>query len=118
MPHDTEAKKLEFDLADFGIINLETAFAVANTTLADVLSVEQLVEKFTSGPRRILRLPEPNIALGEAANLTLFNPDITWTPAAAATKSKSKNSPFFGRQLKGKVIGTIHKGQVVLHSSF
>ena len=54
IPHDTEAKKLEFDLADFGIINLETAFAVANTTLTDVLSVEQLVEKFTSGPRHIL----------------------------------------------------------------
>ena len=115
MPHDTEAKKLEFDLADFGIINLETAFAVANTTLSDVLSVEQLVEKFTAGPRRVLRLPEPRIAVGEAAHLTLFNPTTTWTPTAAATKSKSKNSPFFGQQLKGTVIGTIHKGQVVLH---
>lgn len=118
MPHDSEAKKLEFDLADFGIINLETAFAVANTTLTDVLSVEQLVEKFTSGPRRILRLPEPRIAVGEAASLTLFNPNATWTPTAAATKSKSKNSPFFGQQLTGEVIGTIHMGQVVLRQSF
>ncbi|GAA4428412.1 dihydroorotase [Pontibacter saemangeumensis] len=114
MPHDTEAKKLEFDLADFGIINLETAFAVASTTLRDVLTVEQLVDKFTSGPRRILRLPEPRIAVGEAANLTLFNPNATWTPTAEATKSKSKNSPFFGQQLRGEVIGTIHQGQVVL----
>ncbi|WP_161889323.1 dihydroorotase [Pontibacter russatus] len=118
IPHDTEAKKLEFDLADFGIINLETAFAVANTTLTDVLSVEQLVEKFTSGPRRVLRLPEPVIAVGEAANLTLFNPGAAWTPIAAATESKSGNSPFFGQQLKGKVLGTIHKGQAVLSQSF
>ncbi|GAB3526445.1 dihydroorotase [Pontibacter brevis] len=118
MPHDTEAKRLEFDLADFGIINLETSFAVANSTLSGVLSTEQLVAKFTSGPRRVLRLPEPQIAEGETASLTLFNPDIAWTPSEATTKSKSKNSPFFGQELKGKVIGTIHKGQVVLNQSF
>jgi dihydroorotase len=114
MPHDTESKNLEFDLADFGIINLETSFAVANSMLYGVLTTEQLVEKFTSGPRRILRLQEPRIAEGEAANLTLFNPDTAWSPSAAATKSKSRNSPFYGQQLKGRVIGTIHKGQVVL----
>ncbi len=114
MPHDTEAKKLEFDLADFGMINLETAFAVANTTLGDALSVEKLVEKFSAGPRRILRLQEPCVAVGEAANLTLFHPGLTWTPTAASTKSKSKNSPFYGQELKGKVIGTIHKGRLVL----
>ena len=118
MPHDTEAKRLEFDLAEFGIINLETAFAVVNSTLAGALTTEQLVEKFTSGPRRILRLQEPSIAEGAAANLTLFNPDTTWTPAPASAKSKSRNSPFFGQELKGKVIGTIHKGQVVLNQSF
>ncbi|WP_162052812.1 dihydroorotase [Pontibacter pamirensis] len=118
MPHDTEAKRLEFDLADFGIINLETSFAVANSTLSGVLSTEQLVAKFTSGPRRILRLAEPQIEEGEAANLTLFNPDTSWTPSEAATKSKSKNSPFFGQELKGRVIGTIHKGQAVLNQYF
>jgi dihydroorotase len=114
MPHDTEAKNLEFDLSDFGIINLETSFAVANSMLSGVLTTEQLVEKFTSGPRRVLRLQEPRIAEGEAANLTLFNPEAVWSPTAAATKSRSRNSPFYGQQLKGRVIGTIHKGQVVL----
>ncbi|MFD3000597.1 dihydroorotase [Pontibacter toksunensis] len=118
LPHDTEAKRLEFDLADFGIINLETSFAVANTSLKDVLTTEQLVEKFASGPRQVLRLPEPLITEGEVANLTLFNPNIAWTPTEAATKSKSKNSPFLGQELKGRVIGTIHKGQVVLNQSF
>ncbi|WP_439879913.1 dihydroorotase [Pontibacter sp. MBLB2868] len=115
MPHDTESKKLEFDLADFGIINLETAFSVAYTTLSDTLPLELIIDKFVSGPRRVLGLPEPLIAEGQAANLTLFQPEVRWTPTAETTLSKSRNSPFFGKELKGKVTGIIHKGQVVLH---
>ena len=115
LPHDTEAKKLEFDLADFGIINLETAFAVANSTLKDALPTAQLVDKFVTGPRAILGHKVPVIAVGEAANLTIFQPDQAWTPAEAQTLSKSKNSPFFGKELTGRVVGIIHKGQVVLH---
>ncbi|WP_114783124.1 dihydroorotase [Botryobacter ruber] len=115
MPHDPEAKNLEFDLADFGIINLETAFAAANTALADVLSTEAIVAKFTTGPREILRLPAPKLAVGEPANFTLFAPDQPWVPAVAETKSRSRNSPFYGQELKGRVLGIIHKGQVVLN---
>jgi dihydroorotase len=116
MPQDVEAKKLEFDLAEFGIINLETAFAVANTTLE--LPLELLLEKLTSNPRRILGLPEARLAVGEAASLTFFAPAQTWVPSAEKSKSKSYNSPFFGRELKGRVLGTIHKGQLVLNDSF
>ncbi|WP_187264310.1 dihydroorotase [Pontibacter beigongshangensis] len=115
MPHDTEAKNLEFDLADFGIINLETSFAVANTSLSDVLGTEELVQKLAANPRSILRLPSAGLAVGEQANLTLFNPNQTWTPEVHRTRSKSKNSPFYGHSLKGAVIGIIHKGQVVLN---
>ncbi|MBC5994668.1 dihydroorotase [Pontibacter cellulosilyticus] len=115
LPHDTESKKLEFDLADFGIINLETAFAVANTALKDKLPTAQLVDKFVTGPRTILGHKIPVIAVGEAANLTLFQSDQAWTPTETETLSKGKNSPFFGKELTGRVIGTIHKGQVVLH---
>ncbi|MFD2246977.1 dihydroorotase [Pontibacter ruber] len=118
MPHDTEAKKLEFDLADFGITNLETAFAVANTSLAGTLSVEVLVDKFSSSPRRILKLALPRLAVGEPANLTLFNPGMKWVPAPESSRSKSVNSPFFGQELSGKVIGIINKGQVVLNHTF
>ncbi|WP_276497574.1 dihydroorotase [Pontibacter litorisediminis] len=116
MPQDVEAKKLEFDLAEFGITNLETAFAVANTTLE--LPLEQLIEKLTSGPRRILGLPQARFAVGEAVSITLFTPDKPWTPTAEQSKSKSYNSPFFGRELRGQVLGTIHKGQLVLNDSF
>ncbi|MER2997779.1 dihydroorotase [Pontibacter populi] len=114
-PHDTEAKKLEFDLAEFGIMNLETAFAVANTTIAGAVPLETIVEKLTTAPRRILQLPQPQIAVGETANLTIFDPKQTWTPEEKALKSKGVNSPFFGQELTGKVIGIIHKGQVVLN---
>lgn len=115
-PQDVESKKLEFDLAEFGIINLETAFAVANTTMG--LPVEVLVEKFAVNPRQILGREQLRIATGNTANLTLFQPDATWEPAVAMSKSKSHNSPFFGQALKGKVVGTIHKGQLVLNDSF
>ncbi|MCC9167124.1 dihydroorotase [Pontibacter harenae] len=118
LPHDTESKKLEFDLADFGITNLETAFSVAVTSLAGELPIETIVEKFSTNPRQILKLAEPTIAVGEQANLTIFSPTATWTPTEATAKSKSLNSPFFGQELKGKVIGIINKGQVVLNNSF
>ncbi len=118
VPQDTESKKLEFDLAEFGIINLETAFGIAHTTLQDTLGTAGIIEKLTSNPRRILGLPVPRLAVGEAANLTLFNPTKVWTPQPTATKSKARNSPFFGKELTGSVIGIIHKGQVVLNPSF
>ncbi|WP_018478338.1 dihydroorotase [Pontibacter roseus] len=117
-PHDTESKKLEFDLAEFGIINLETAFAVANTALANAVSLETIISKLTAAPRHILRLLMPGIAEGEKACLTLFHPHLKWTPTEVGLKSKSKNSPFLGQELTGKVIGIINKEQLVLNHSF
>ncbi|MBX0334436.1 dihydroorotase [Pontibacter sp. HSC-14F20] len=117
-PQDTESKKLEFDLAEFGIINLETAFAVANTTMRDKLPLAQLVEKLTITPRQILRMPACGIAEGEPACLTLFHPDLKWTPTLESTRSKSKNTPFLDLELTGKVIGLVNKGQIVLNQSF
>ena len=106
-PHDPEGKELEFDLAEFGIMGLETAFAVAHTCLRGHLSLEELISLFTTGPRRILNLPEPRIAVGAEARLTLFHPQKTWTPAPAATVSKARNSPFYGMPLTGQVMGVI-----------
>ncbi len=104
-PQDEEAKNLEFDLADFGIIGLETAFASANTY--GKLSIENLIEKLTINPRNLLRMPQISIKEGEKANLTIFNPDLEWTFSESDIRSKSKNTPFIGKQLKGKVLGVI-----------
>src|SRR6185436_9522561 len=74
-PEDIENKKKEFDLASFGAEGSETAFAVAYTALKDAMPLEKIIEKFTTGPRKIFKLKSPIIKEGEKANLTLFNPN-------------------------------------------
>ncbi|QIP17148.1 dihydroorotase [Spirosoma aureum] len=107
-PQDAESKNLEFDQAEFGIIGLETVFALAATHNRN-LSLSQLIDKLTIRPRHILRLPSVTIAEGQPASLTLFDPAGTWV--YDQTFSKSKNSPFLGQTLTGRVIGTVHQGQ-------
>jgi dihydroorotase len=97
-------------MAEFGIIGLETAFAVANTFRKD-LDLVQLIEKLTTNPRKILKINQPKIAVGEIANLTLFAPEQTWTYRLQDVQSQSKNSPFLGKELKGKVLGVFNKKQ-------
>jgi dihydroorotase len=74
------------------------------------LTLIQLIEKFSTNPRKILSLPAIFIKEGEKANLTIFDPDKEWIVDIQAFKSKSKNSPFHGRKLKGKSIGIINNG--------
>jgi len=106
-PHDIEDKKLEFDLANFGIIGLETSFASVLTATEGKLELNLIIEKFTKGPREIFGLGSNEIRVGEKANITLFNPDFTWTFEKSNIKSKSKNSPFIGTQFTGKALGII-----------
>ena len=106
-PQDAESKNLEFDQAEFGIIGLETLFA-ASITHNRQLSLSKLIEKLTSRPRQILRLPAITIAEGQVASLTLFDPTEAWM--YERTVSKSKNSPFLGLSFTGRVTGTIHRG--------
>ena len=107
-PQDSESKNLEFDQAEFGITGLETVFAAAITHNRE-LPLGQLIAKLTSGPRQILRLPAMSLSEGQPASLTLFDPTGIWT--YDRTFSKSKNSPFLGRTLTGRVIGTVYHGQ-------
>ncbi len=110
-PHAEESKNVEFDHADFGITALETTFSLACTHSG--LAIEDIVKKLTTYPRRILRLPEVSIAENQSANLTIFSPDEEWT--FDKSLSKSKNSPFLGATLLGKVIGVVNEGGVVLN---
>lgn len=108
-PQDAESKNLEFDMAEFGIIGLETVFALLMTHNRN-LPLSQLLDKLTARPRQILRLPALTIEEGQPASLTLFDPAASWT--YDRTVSKSKNSPFLGQTLTGQVIGTVHQGQL------
>jgi dihydroorotase len=112
-PHSYDEKQVEFQAAPFGIVGLETAIGLSVTELVHkgLLSLYQLVEKFSANPRHILHLPEIKIAEGEPANLTLFDPVVEWVVDPAVFKSKSKNSPFGGFRLKGRPIGVINNGQ-------
>lgn len=110
LPQDEECKKLEFDLADFGIINLQT-FAPNLVSLSKWVSYEQLIEKVTYGPRRLLGLEVPLLEVDAKANLTLFDPDRTWTLDEKTNLSKSKNSPWLGKQLTGKAVAVFNNSR-------
>ena len=111
-PHTFDEKQVEFQVAPFGIIGLETAIGLSITQLVrtGVLTLYQLVEKFSVNPRKILHLPEVRCAVGEPANLTMIDPDAGWVVDPTAFKSKSKNTPFGGLKLVGRPIGVINKG--------
>ncbi len=111
-PQNLENKKCEFNLASFGMINLETSFAAANTALKDILSIEELILNFTSKPKAILGIKNEAIEEGCSADLTLFNPEFKWKYEQEKIVSKSKNSGLLGKTLTGKALAVINNGQI------
>ncbi len=109
-PQDIESKDLEFDYASNGMIGLESAFGLLNTNCSKI-KLKTLIDALTSGPRTILKLKESHIAEGEAANITLFDPDAAWTFEKKHILSKSANTPLLKTKFKGKVIGVINNKQ-------
>jgi dihydroorotase len=110
LPHDDESKNLEFDLADFGIINLQT-FAANLVSLSKSVEWDVLLEKVTIGPRQILNREIPTIAEEARANLTLLDPNRTWRLDEKTNFSKSKNSPWLGKELKGKAVAVFNNNR-------
>ncbi|HTF26493.1 MAG TPA: dihydroorotase [Candidatus Limnocylindria bacterium] len=113
-PHEPAIKDVEFDRAPFGILGFETALALALEQLVHSgrLSLLRMVELFTSGPARVLGI-ESKIAAGQAANLTIFSLDDSWTYNVKESPSKSRNSPFDGRTFKGAPVATIVAGRAI-----
>lgn len=100
-PHEVEFKDVEFEVAEFGIIALQTAFSVA---LQAGLDLELIVQKMAVNPRRILNIEAAIITEGKKAELTLLDTDVTWEYTKQNNRSKSYNSPFIGQNLKGKAL--------------
>lgn len=113
-PHHAASKDVEFDRAPFGITGFETALALGLTELVHTgkLSLMRLVELFTTGPAGVLGI-QRKIAAGQPADITIFSADRAWTYNAAETPSKSRNTPFDGRDFRGGPIATIVAGQFV-----
>ncbi len=109
-PWHEEAKNLEFTYADFGMIGLETTFALCQTFLGKSLSIRELVEKLSLAPRRVLGLEIPQIAVGQRAEITVFDPDVEWVLEEKDLRSKSRNTPFIGQTFKGRVLGVFSGG--------
>ncbi len=115
-PHAHHEKEMEFERAAFGITGLETALALAITRLhvGKRVPMGRIVELFTSGPVRCLDLRgRGSLVRGSFADVTIFDPKKKWTFDAAKSLSKSKNTPFDGWQLTGKVMATIVGGKIV-----
>lgn len=113
-PHSIEEKEVEFDFAPCGMVGLETALGLVITELIDtkVLSWSQAIAKLTLNPARILNLNAGRIKRNSPGDITIIDPKATWVVDPSKFQSKSKNSPFGGRRLKGKVCCTIVDGKV------
>jgi dihydroorotase len=112
-PHDKEEKDLEFDLASFGTIGIQTLFAGLNS--AKELNLERLIDAISRKSRGILSLNEYPIEEGNNADITLFSASESWKFDENTNASKCKNSPFYGAQLTGKAIGLVRGEMVVIN---
>ncbi len=103
-PEDVEHKVREFEDANFGISSIEATFCTAFTALEKNLTPEEIIEKFTAGPERVLGLSAQPLEEGFGAPVSIFNPEENTSFDANTWVSKSKNSPVIGMQLRGRVM--------------
>lgn len=110
-PHHFDEKNVEFDLAPFGVIGLETAFAVCHDRLvaSGTISLPRLIDLFSSGPARVFNLPGGTLKAGSIGDVTILDPDGTYV-VDLRFRSKASNSPFIGERLRGRVVATIVGG--------
>lgn len=113
LPQDNDQKACEFEYAKNGMTGLETVFGVMNTM---GIKPDDFVRMQTETVRKIFGLEVPVIKKGNAACLTLFNPDAVWQVDASLMRSRSRNTPFAGKALKGTVIGIINNNRVYLNN--
>jgi dihydroorotase len=114
-PHHYDAKEREFDDAPNGIIGLETALGLAITELVEtgLLTLCDLIDRMSTTPARIFKLPGGTLAPGAPADVTISDPTAQWTVDPTRFYSRSRNTPFSGRRLTGRADVTIVRGQIV-----
>ena len=113
-PHDIVDKQVEYQNACFGIVGLETALPLSLKLVDEkILSMSELIKKLTSTPAGIFNLSSGNLSLGNDADILIFNPNFEYSIDISKFHSKSKNSPFDGWKVKGKVIRTLVRGKTV-----
>ncbi len=119
-PHAGSEKMQEFEKCPFGIIGLETALGLTLEKMvhSGKITLGRMVELFTTGPANVLHLDRGRIAVGDRADVTIFDTDREWTYDVNRSCSKSRNSPFDGHRFRGGAVATIVSGRIVwLHGS-
>ena len=109
-PHTIEEKEATFESAPFGMIGLESCFGAVNKVLD--MPLKELLKLLTVNPRRVMGFEEDLFKIGCAAELTILDPDQEWIYKEQNIYSKSRNTPFIGEKLRGKVRYTISKGTI------
>ena len=114
-PHPGSEKMQEFERCPFGIIGLETAIALALEDLVHPgkITLNRMVELFTTGPDSVMRLGRGTLAPGAPGDVTVFSTDLTWTYDVNQSASRSRNSPFDGKTFRGGPMATIVNGEMV-----
>ena len=115
LPHEKDSKVLEFEYAKFGMLALETAFAVLNTAVPGV-DTSSWVNLLSINARNLFNLNHATIQEGNKACITLFDPGKKWKVGKHHLKSKSSNTPFIGIELTGKPLGIINKSRLILNN--
>lgn len=119
-PHSIEEKEVEFEYAPNGIVGLETQVGLTLSELyhKKILSLEEIIEKLSINPRKILNIPVPQFKEGETANFTILDLNLVWKVEKEKLKSKSKNTPFDKYLLTGKAVGVINKKKMLYNGEF
>ncbi len=113
-PHHRDEKGVQFDEAAKGIVGLETTLPLALALVrSNVLTIERMVEALTIAPARNLGLDRGTLAPGKPADVVIFDARRTWKVDAQQLASKSKNTPFDGWEVQGRVVRTIVGGRSV-----
>lgn len=116
-PHATQEKQQDFTEAPFGIVGLETALSLTLGLVEEgVMSLEQAVEKLTSSPAAAFGLKKGTLAVGADADVTIVDQQAEWVIDPGKFRSKSRNTPFVGWKVKGRVLTTIVGGRVVFQA--
>src|SRR5688572_15526306 len=118
-PHHYDEKEQAFEDAPFGLVGLETALGLVLTQLvhAGVIDLPTLVLRMSTAPARAFNLPGGSLLDGALADVTVFDPSWEWTVQPTAFVSKSRNTPFAGRRLRGRAVYTIVHGRIVHDAS-
>jgi dihydroorotase len=118
-PHHYDEKNVEFDRAPFGIVGLETAVPLTFDRLVHpgLIRLSRMIELMSVNPARILRVPGGTLSAGAPADITILAPDLKTRIEASRLRSRSKNTPFDGWELRGGVAATIVGGRTVFTNS-